>query len=79
MKTISQIARFRKSVVIYSFNFGAPAAFLRFNVSRASVYRRRSRFYGQTASLQDIAALTLTQPTYATGIKTHQQSAQTQS
>ena len=53
MKTISQIARFRQSVVNYSFNFGVPAAVRRFNVSRASVYRWRSRFNGQTASLQD--------------------------
>ena len=53
MKTISQIARFRQSVVTYSFNFGVPAAVRRFNVSRASLYRWRSRFNGQTASLQD--------------------------
>ena len=53
MKTISQIARFRQSVVQYSFNFGVPAAVRRFNVSRASVYRWRSRFNGQTSSLQD--------------------------
>ena len=53
MKTISQIARFRQSVVCYSFNFGVPAAVRRFNVSRASVYRWRSRFNGETQSLQD--------------------------
>ena len=53
MKTISQIARFRQSVVQFSFHFGVPAAVRRFNVSRASVYRRRSRFNGQTSSLQD--------------------------
>ena len=53
MNTISQIARFRQSVVQYSFNFGVPAAVRRFNVSRASVYRWRSRFNGQTSSLRD--------------------------
>ena len=53
MNTISQIARFRQSVVAYSFRFGVPAAVRRFNVSRASVYRWRSRFNGQTSSLQD--------------------------
>ena len=53
MKTISQIARFRQSVVSYSVKFGVPAAVRRFNVSRASVYRWRSRFNGQTESLQD--------------------------
>ena len=53
MNTISQIARFRQSVVTYSFHFGVPAAVRRFDVSRASVYRWRARFNGQTASLQD--------------------------
>ena len=53
MNTISQIARFRQSVVTYSFHFGVPAAVRRFNVSRASVYRWRSRFNGQTSSLRD--------------------------
>ena len=53
MNTISQIARFRQSVVTYSFRFGVPAAVRRFNVSRASVYRWRARFNGQTSSLQD--------------------------
>ncbi len=53
MKTISQIARFRQSVITYSFNFGVPAAVRRFNVSRASVYRWRKRFNGETSSLQD--------------------------
>lgn len=53
MNTISQIARFRQAVVQYSFNSGVSAAVRRFNVSRASVYRWRSRFNGQTSSLQD--------------------------
>lgn len=53
MNTISQIARFRQSVVTYSFNFGVPAAVRRFNVSRASVYYWRSRFNGQISSLQN--------------------------
>lgn len=53
MNTISQIARLRQSVVTYSFHFGVPAAVRRFNVSRASVYRWRSRFHGDAASLQD--------------------------
>ena len=53
MNTISQIARFRQAVVQYSFNSGVPAAVRRFKVSRASVYRWRSRFNGQTSSLQD--------------------------
>lgn len=53
MNTISQLSRFRQSVVTYSFKFGVPAAVRRFNVSRASVYRWRARFNGQTVSLQD--------------------------
>lgn len=53
MKTISQIALFLQSVVTYSFNHGIPAAVRRFNVARASVYRWRKRFNGDTKSLQD--------------------------
>lgn len=53
MNTISQIARFRQSVITYSFHFGVSAATRKFNVSRASVYRWRSRFNGRTSSLQD--------------------------
>ena len=43
MNTILQIACFRQAVVNYSFNFSVSAAVCRFNVSRASVYRWRSR------------------------------------
>ena len=53
MNTITQIARFRQSVVAYSFKFSVQAAVNRFNVSRASVYRWRKRFNGDTKSLQD--------------------------
>lgn len=53
METISQIARFRQTVVQYSFNFGVSAAVRRLNVYRASVYRWRARFNGETQSLQD--------------------------
>ena len=53
MNTITQIARFRQSVVAYSFKFSVQAAVNRFNVSRASVYRWRKRFNGDIKSLQD--------------------------
>ena len=53
MNTILQIACFRQAVVNYSFNFSVPAAVRRFNVSRASVYRWRARFNGQSSFLQD--------------------------
>lgn len=53
MDTISQIARFRQSVITYSYNFSVQAAMNRFNVSRASIYRWRKRFNGETSSLKD--------------------------
>ena len=53
MKTLTQIALFRQSVVTYSFNFSVKNAVCRFNVSRASVYRWRARFDGTVKSLND--------------------------
>ena len=55
MNTITQIARFRQSVVKFSFNFGVISAVKRFNVSRASVYRWRKRYDGTAYSLVDIS------------------------
>lgn len=55
MNTISQIARFRQSVVTYSFNFNVASAVRRFNVSRASVYRWRKRYDGSAQSLTDLS------------------------
>ena len=51
MNTITQIARFRQSVVKFSFNFGVISAVKRFNVSGGSVYRRRKRCNGSPESL----------------------------
>ena len=53
MKTISQIAQFRQSVVGYSQRFSIQEAMNRFNVSRATVYRWRKRYDGSAASLMD--------------------------
>lgn len=53
MDTISQIARFRQSVVAYSFNYSIQSACNRFNVARATIYRWRKRFNGDVKSLQD--------------------------
>ena len=53
MKTISQIAQFRQSVVGYSYKFSVQAAVNRFNVSRATVYRWRKRYDGSVVSLMD--------------------------
>lgn len=53
MKTISQIARFRQSVVGYSYKFSVQSAVNRFNVSRATVYRWRKRYDGSELSLTD--------------------------
>ena len=55
MNTITQIARFRQSVVKFSLNFGVNSAVKRFNVSRASVYRWRKRYDGSPESLVDIS------------------------
>ena len=53
MKTISQIARFRQSVVRYSYRISIQAAMNRFNVSRATIYRWRKRYDGSVVSLMD--------------------------
>ncbi len=53
MKTISQIARFRQSVVCYSFKFSIEATVKRFCVSLATVYHRRKRYDGSVSSLMD--------------------------
>ena len=53
MKTISQIAMFRQSVVGYSYRISVQAAINRFNVSRASIYRWRKRYDGSVSSLVD--------------------------
>ena len=55
MKTISQIANFRQSVIKYSFNFGIISAVKRFNVSRATIYRWRKRYDGSVNSLLDFS------------------------
>ena len=46
MNTLTQIARFRQSVVTYSYNFSIKKAILHFNVSRASIYRWRKKYDG---------------------------------
>lgn len=53
MNTITQIARFRQSVITYSYKFGIDCAVRRFNASRASVYRWRKRYDGSTKSLEN--------------------------
>lgn len=55
METLTQIARFRQSVITYSFNFSVSAAVRRFNISRASVYRWRNKFDGNLKSLNDLS------------------------
>ena len=55
MKTISQIANFRQSVIKFSLNFGIISAVNRFNVSRAPLYRWRKRYDGTVNSLLDLS------------------------
>ena len=51
MNTLTQITRFRQSVVLYSFRNSISSACCKFNVSRATIYRWRSRYNGTAGSL----------------------------
>lgn len=55
MNTFTQIARFRQSVVNYSYNFSIKKAVLHFNVSRATIYRWRKKYDGTANSLNDLS------------------------
>lgn len=55
MNTLTQIARFRQSVVTYSYNFSIKKAVLHFNVSRATIYRWRKKYDGSANSLNDLS------------------------
>ena len=55
MNTLTQIARFRQSVVTYSYNFSIKKAILHFNVSRASIYRWRKKYDGSVNSLNNLS------------------------
>lgn len=55
MNTLTQIARFRQSVVTYSYNFSIKKAILHFNVSRASIYRWRKKYDGSVYSLNNLS------------------------
>lgn len=51
MNTLTQIARFRQSVVLYSFRNSISYTCCKFNVSRATIYRWHSRYNGTAVSL----------------------------
>lgn len=53
MNTLTQIARFRQSVVTYSFRNSIQSTVNRFNVSRATLYRWRKKYDGSVNSLLD--------------------------
>lgn len=53
MEPISQITRFRQSVVECSYKFSIQATMERFNVTRATVYHRRKRYDGSASSLMN--------------------------
>ena len=55
MNTLTKIARFRQSVVTYSYNFSIKKAILHFNVSRASIYRQRKKYDGSVNSLNNLS------------------------
>lgn len=53
MNTITQITTRRQAVIKYSFKKGVTAAAIRYNVSRATIYRWRKRYDGTLDSLKD--------------------------
>ena len=55
MNTLTRIARFRQSVVTFSYNFSVKKAVLRFNISRAAIYRWRKKYDGSAYSLNDLS------------------------
>lgn len=63
MNTLTQIARFRQSVVTYSYNFSIKKAILHFNVSRASIYRWRKKYDGSVNSLNNLSRRPHSHPT----------------
>ena len=55
MDILTQVTRFRQSVVLYSFRNSISSACCKFNVSRATIYRWRSRYNGTTSSLAPLS------------------------
>lgn len=53
MKTITQILRFRQSVVKYALAHGVTSAAMKYNKSRQSIYRWKNRYDGTLVSLSD--------------------------
>ena len=53
MNTITQITTRRQAIIKYSFKKGVTAAAIRYNVSRATIYRWRKRYDGTLESLKD--------------------------
>lgn len=53
MNTITQITTRRQAIIKYSFQKGVTAAAIRYNVSRATIYRWRKRYDGTLESLKD--------------------------
>ena len=53
MNTITQITTRRQAVIKYSFKKGVTTAAIRYNVSRATIYRWRKRYDGTLESLKD--------------------------
>jgi transposase len=53
MNTITQITTRRQAIIKYSFKKGVTPAAIRYNVSRATIYRWRKRYDGTLDSLKD--------------------------
>ena len=53
MNTITQITTRRQAIIKYSEKKGVTAAAIRYNVSRATIYRWRKRYDGTLESLKE--------------------------
>lgn len=55
MNTLTQITRYRQSVLQYFFRYGLQNTLNKFNVSRATLYRWKKKYDGTPQSLQDLS------------------------
>ena len=53
MTSITQIARYRQSLILYAAKFGITKAARKYKVNRQYIYRWRNRYDGSLASLMD--------------------------
>ena len=61
MKSITQIARYRQSLISYAAKFGVTKAARKYKFNRQYIYRWRKRYDGTLESLYDHSHRTRTQ------------------